>query len=326
MIGYDSLVLGPAFQYDYAVKERGVSMIYPEKKPVNPKKLGGAIGIAVAVLLVVVLFVSFAPYVVVPPGHTGVVVTMGRVSDKVLSDGMHFKLPWQNVILMDNRTQKAALTTQAFSADIQQVDVNCSVNFSVDRETSQNLYKNVGVQYYNTVMLPRIMENVKAVFSKYSAENLVAERETLSKQVKGLLEMEMKPYGIQILSVAIEDVDFTNAFTDAVESKQVAEQTKLKTQIEQSEKLMVEKTTAERAVITANADAEVAKINADAKAYAQRVQAEAEAAANKLVAESVTSELIEYVQANNWNGALPQVFSGGSDGVLPILDVGALTE
>ncbi|MDL2317503.1 hypothetical protein LJC74_00220 [Eubacteriales bacterium OttesenSCG-928-A19] len=294
-------------------------MNYQEKKPASKKKVNKLATGGIIVVAVIVLLVIFTSFVTVPAGHTGVVVTMGRVSDNVLSDGLHFKLPWQNVILIDNRTQKASLRTQAFSSDIQQVEINVSVNYSVDRETSQNLYKNVGVNYYDTVMLPRIMENVKGTFSKYTAENLVGAREMLSKQVKDLLTPEMKNYGIEVLSVAIEDVDFTDAFTDAVESKQVAEQTKLKVEIEQAEKLMVEKTTAERAVVTANADAEVAKINADAKAYAQRVQAEAEAEANRLVAESITPTLIEYVQANNWDGALPRMMTG--DSVMPIVNM-----
>lgn len=296
-------------------------MNFNEKRPVNKKKVGKAVTIGIILLVVVILFFAFAPYVIVPAGHTGVVVTMGKVSDNVLSDGLNFKLPWQNVIMVDNRAQKASLRTQAFSSDIQQVEINVSVNYSVDRETSQNLYKNVGVNYYDTVMLPRIMENVKGMFSKYTAENLVGAREELSKNVKDLLIPEMKKYGIEILSVAIEDVDFTDAFTDAVESKQVAEQTKLKTEIQQAEMLMVEKTAAERALVAANADAEVAKINADAKAYAVRAEAEAEAETNKLIAESITKELIDYVQVNNWDGALPKLYAGSDGGIMPIVNL-----
>ena len=293
-------------------------MTYPSQKPNFHWNRWMTILVIIAALLIAIW--TFAPYATVPAGHTGVIVTMGSVSENVLSPGLHLKMPWQNVIMIDNRAQKAPLFTQAFSSDIQQVDVTCSVNYSVDRETSQNLYKNVGTEYYGTVMLPRIMENVKAVFSKYTAENLVAARETLSKQIKDLLAPEMKLYGIEILSIAIENIDFTDAFTDAVESKQVAEQTKLKTEIEQAEKLMVEKTTAERALITANAEADVAKVKADAAAYARRVQAEAEAEANKLIALSVTQELIQYVQAHNWDGALPKLYAGES-GVLPVVNV-----
>jgi len=278
-----------------------------------------AILAAILVVVLLIAFFAFAPYVMIPTGHTGVVVTMGRVSDEVLPEGLHFKFPWQNVVLMDNRAQKASVTLQAFSSDIQQVDIQCSINYSVDRETSQKLYQTVGVHYYATVMEPRVLENVKAVFSKYTAENLIGARETLATQIKSLLGPELKAYGIELLSVAIEDIDFSDAFTDAVESKQVAEQTKLKTEIQQAELLLVEQNTAERSIINANAEAEVARINAEAEAYAVSVQAEAEAEANKLLAESVTPELIDYLQATAWDGALPQVMSGESGTVVPVI-------
>ena len=290
-------------------------------RPVNYQKISKTALIIGILVLLIIVFVSFAPYVVVPTGHTGVVVTMGRVSDNVLPEGLQFKLPWQNIIFVDNRTQKAALVTQAFSSDIQQVDVICSINYRIEREMSQYLYKNVGSAYYDTVMLPRVMENLKGIFSKYAADNLVGERQTLAQQILKKLEPELTPYGIEVLSVAIENIDFTDAFTDAVEAKQVAEQTKLKTIIQQEELLSIEQNTAKRAKITADADAEIARINADAKAYAIRTQAEAEAEANTLLAKSVTEQLIQYVQANGWDGKLPQYVSGGSDGWLPILDM-----
>ena len=296
-------------------------MTYPNKAP--GFKWNRWMTILAFIVAALIIIMAFSPYAIVPAGHTGVIVTMGSVSENVLSPGLHLKLPWQNIIMIDNRAQKAPLVTQAFSSDIQQVDVTLSVNYSVDKETSHNLYKNVGTEFYSTVMLPRIMENVKAMFSKYTAENLVAARETLSRQIKDLLAVELKAYGIEVLSVAIENIDFTDAFTDAVEAKQVAEQTKLKTEIEQAEKLMVERTSAERAIIAANAEADIAKIDAEAKAYAKRMQAEAEAEANRLIAQSVTQDLISYVQANNWDGALPKFFAGEGNGVLPILDLGA---
>ena len=184
--------------------------------------------IAALVVVVALLLVAFPPFITVPTGHTGVVVTFGRVADYTLDEGFHMKNPLQQIVMMDNRTQKQSITTQAFSSDIQQVDVICSVNYAIDRETAALLYKNVGRNYYYTVMEPRILENVKAVFTRYSAEKLMQVRDTLSTQIKELLEPEMKKYGIQVVSIAIENVDFTDAFTNAVEDKQVAEQTKLR--------------------------------------------------------------------------------------------------
>ncbi len=272
-------------------------------------------GIIVLALIVLSAFVTTT----VPTGHTGVVVTFGHVEDYVLGEGLHFKLPWQQVIKMDNRAQKVNLTFQAFSSDIQQVNIICSLNFSVNKETSQNLYKNVGINYYSTVVEPRIHENVKSIITKYTAENLIQSRETLSSQAKELLIPEMQEYGIQVISVSIEDIDFTDVFTNAVEAKQVAEQSKLQATIEQEQKNMEQKAEAERKVVAAKADADVAKIQADADAYAVEIQAKAEAEANKKVSESLTDLLVKYNEVLQWNGELPQYVGG--DTTLPILDL-----
>ena len=277
--------------------------------------------IVVVIVIAALSALSGTMFIQVPTGHTGVVTTFGKVEDYVLSEGINFKMPWQKVIRMDNRAQKESITTQAFSSDIQQVDITCTVNFSVDRETSQNLYRNVGEFYYDTVMLPRINEDVKAVFTKYSADSLMTNRENLSNEIKDILAPEMKVFGIEIMSVSVENIDFTDVFTDAVEQKQVAEQARLQAQIEQEQKTMEENAKAEREVIAAEAAAEVAKIDADAKAYAVEVQAKAEAEANEKLAASITDELIAYNEINQWDGALPQFY--GAEGMLPILDTTA---
>jgi len=277
------------------------------------------VGVIFVVLIALAAITSFFCFAQIPTGHTGVVTTFGKVENYVLDEGIHFKLPWQKVINMDNRAQRASVEMQAFSSDIQQVDIVCTVNYSVDRETSQNLYRNVGEHYYLTVMEPRINENVKAVFTKYSADSLVEKREELSSKVGELLAPEMKVYGIELISVSIEDMDFTDVFTDAVEQKQVAEQSKLQATIEQEQKVMEAEKDAERKVIAAKAEADVKKLEAEAEAYSTEVKAEAEAEANRKLAESITDELIKYIEANGWDGVLPQIY--GSDGVLPILDM-----
>lgn len=280
---------------------------------------------ALAILIVIVLLALFFYTTCtarVETGFTGIVTTFGRVEDYTMEAGFHFKNPFQKVIQMDNREQKTSFKTQSFSSDIQQVDIDGSVNYSINKATAMNLYKEVGTNYFNTLVMPRLLENTKAVFSKYTAENLVGARETLSISIRDHLSEEMARYGINIISVSIENIDFTNSFTDAVEQKQVAAQKKLQAEIEQEQKTMETQQQAERQRITAEAEAAVQKINADAAAYATRVQAEAEAEANQKIAASLTENLIEWLQANQWNGQLPQ-FVGGDGATLPILNLGA---
>ena len=277
------------------------------------------------VILVVVILLCALIYTTctaqVPTGYTGIVTTFGRVESFTLEAGFHFKSPFQNVVLMDNREQKTSFKTQSFSSDIQQVDIDGSINFSINQATAMNLYREVGTGYFNTLVMPRLLENTKAVFSKYTAENLVAARETLSRTIRDQLSAEMERYGINISSVSIENIDFTDSFTDAVEQKQVAAQKKLQAEIEQEQKTMETQQQAERQRITAEAQAAVKKIEADAAAYATRVQAEAEAEANQKIAASLTENLIQWQQANTWDGKLPTYMSGEGAATLPILNL-----
>ena len=268
-------------------------------------------------LLVLAAALLLGSVTVVPTGNTGIVTTFGRVEERTLGAGAHLILPWQEVVKMDNRTQKVQIVTQAFSSDIQQVDLQLSVNFCIDQETAQELYRTVGVGYYDNVMYPRILENTKAVFSQYSAENLIAKRNALSDLIAANTAEDMKPYGITIVSIAIEDIDFTDAFTTAVEAKQVAAQNKLTAETEQAQKTMEEEATARRAIIAANAEAEKAVIAANAELEVVKVQADAalyagekEAEKNQKISESLTPGLIQYYWIKQWNGILPSTVLG----------------
>jgi len=277
--------------------------------------------IAASAVLVLALIVTTTCTSVVPTGYTGILTTFGRVADYTLDAGFHFKSPFQEVTLMDNREQKAAFTTMAFSSDIQQVDVQGSINYNINKQTAMNLFKDVGVGYYNTIVNPRMQENLKAVFSKYTAEELISSRDKLSVEIRESLSAEMSSYGINIISVSIENIDFTDAFTEAVEAKQVAQQSKLKAETEQQQATMEAQQAAEREKIAAEAKANVQKIEADATAYAISTKAKAEAEANRLVAESLTDELINYTEINRWDGKLPTYMAGGDATTVPVLDL-----
>lgn len=255
----------------------------------------------------------------IPAGHTGVIVTFGRVEDKVLTEGIHAILPYQEVVLFDNRVQKYSFQLEAFSSDIQQTEVTGSVNFTVTQSQSQNLYQRVGVNYYDTVIYPRLLEDIKLVFSRYTAEGLIGNRTLLSEESCKLIKEDLGNYAINVVSVNLENIDFTDTFTDAVEAKQVAQQNKLTTETQQEAEIVIANAEAEKKLIAARADAEKAQIAADAEAYAVKVRAEAEAEANRKLAESLTPELIQYQQIMNWDGKLPEVV--GSENIFPLYQV-----
>ena len=283
----------------------------------------------------------------VPTGHTGILTTFGKVEDITLAAGVHFKLPVQKVVVMDNRTQVAKITLTCFSSDIQEVLVDYSMNYQIDKSNAQTIYKNIGTDYYTTVMQPRIQEVVKSVIAKYTAESLIESRDALSNQITDTLVDELGAYNIEVVSTSVENIDFSDAFTNSVEEKVVALQTKLKTQTEEEQKTMQQEENAKRAEIQANADAAVKEIQAQADANVAKIEAEAEvkkiqadadayagekqAEVNKKLAESVTDELVKYLTTQQWDGKLPAYFVTSDGTVLPILgsmtgDSGSNTE
>lgn len=285
-------------------------------EPKKPRKITfpAVIGMALAVVILIVSCVA-----VVPTGYTGVLTTFGKVENRTVPSGISFIAPWQKVVKMDNRTQKVQIQTSAFSSDIQQVDLLLSVNYCIDQETAQVLYKTVGIGYYDNIMFPRIQENTKAVFSQYSAEKLIEKRDLLSDAIAEATSADMGRYGITIVSISIEDIDFTDAFTNAVEAKQVAAQNKLTAETEQAQKTMEEEAKAQRAIIAANAEAEQAVIAANADLEVVKIQSEAslyagqrEAEMNARIAENLTGELIDYYWIKQWNGKLPDTVLGDS--------------
>ena len=224
----------------------------------------------------------------VPTGHTGVVTTFGRVENTTLDSGVHFKLPWQKVVKMDNRVQKQTVTMPCFSSDIQEVNMVYTLNYQIKKSDAQNIYRTIGESYYQTVVQPCIAESVKVATAQYTAEQLVGSRSELAEKIEADLTQKLLAYNIELVSTSIENMDFTDAFTDAVEAK---------------------------------AAAEVRKVNADAEAYEVRAKAEAEAEANRLISESLTQSLIDYTYAQAWNGKLPTVMTGDGSSMVPVLDV-----
>lgn len=283
------------------------------------------IGLLVAILIGTIVDTinpSYGWFATVPAGHVGVVEHFGQVRETTLQPGFHFTGYFEHVHPVDIRTQRHNYNTEAFSSDIQQVGLAIAVNENISPDAAYKLYTTVGMNYLENLLEPRLMENVKVVISKYTAESLIANREKLSAEVLVKMQADMEQYGIYVSAISIENIDFTDQYEAAIEAKQVATQEKQKAQTEQERMTMEAEQSAKRKKIEADAAAEVQKINADAEAYAITAKAEAEAEANKKLNASITDELISYNQILKWDGKLP-TFMGG-ESTMPILNFGGV--
>lgn len=278
--------------------------------------------IAVVVLVAILVFVlAFAK--VVPEGHVGVVVTLGSAREDVLYPGFHLLTPLDHVVNMDCRWQKYYVETSAFSKDVQQVDIKMSMSYALQKQGARKMYQQVGIDYADKIMLPRALDALKSTFAKYSAEELVANREQISSEVLAMLSEQLLFYDLSVKEVAIEDIDFTDAFTNAIEAKQVATQTLLQAETEQRQQTLIAEAEAERARIKAEAEAEQKKIKAQADADAVKIAADAEAYRLQQENAYITDMTIKKETIEKWDGKLP-IISGES--ATPIINLADLLD
>ena len=284
--------------------------------------------IIACVTLAVLAILAVNSVATVPVGSTGILLTMGKVEDSALTEGLHIKLPFvQKIISMDNRVKKLELSTEAFSKDIQTVSATLAVNYRLQTEKTFEIYKTTGTAYEDNLIVPATHEVLKSVCAQYTAEELISKRAESSDKMRDELDAKLSQIGISITDFNIIDFDFSDEFISAVESKQVAEQLKKKaateneTAIAQAERekqvsIKQSEAEAERVRIAAEAQAQSTLIAAQAEADAVKLAADAEAYRLEQIGKQLTDKTILNTLADNWNGELPGVIGAGAAGIL----------
>ena len=261
----------------------------------NTKKKTATILLSVLAAVAVLLVLANC-FVIVQAGHTGVVLTLGKVSNSVFQEGFHLKAPFvQSVVQIDNRICKLEVNTEAFSKDLQTVSTTLAINYRVDSAKSYSIYKNIGKSYESVLVMPAVNEVLKAITAQYTAEESVTNRAIISDGLITGLNEKLNGDGLYVTDVNILNFDFSEAFINAIEEKQVAQQKLLKAETEK----------------------QTAITNAQAEAETIRIKAQAQADANKTISESLNEYVIENKKIEKWDGKLPQV-QGDADPLITI--------
>ena len=234
--------------------------------------------------LIIILFGCFST---IKTGEIGIKTRFGKIVGSTTNEGIIFKSPIEKIEKINIKVQKYenkdALSTS--TKDMQIVNnIKVSINYQIDGTNVVELYKKVGTNYSNTILEPAIQETIKGVISKYTSEELVTKRSEISLDINNTLNERIKNYGINSVSVAINNFDFSEAYNQAIEQKAVAEQNVLKAQQE----------------------LEQTKVEAEKKI----VEAEATNKANELLKQNVTDEVLMKQFIEKWDGKLPTTYAG----------------
>ena len=276
--------------------------------------------LAIAVFLALIVLPNC--FATVPVGSTGIMLTMGKVEDTALPEGMHFKIPFvQRIVSMDNRVKKLELSTEAFSKDIQTVSATLAVNYRLQPEKTFSIYKTAGQSYESNLIVPATHEVLKSVCAQYTAEELISKRAESSDMMRDELDAKLSGMGISVTDFNIIDFDFSDEFISAVESKQVAEQLKKKAAMENETAIAQAEREKQVAIKQSEAQAESVRIAAQAEADAVKLAADAEAYRLQRINEQLSEKTIQNTLAERWDGKLPEVMGAGATGILNLNDM-----
>jgi regulator of protease activity HflC (stomatin/prohibitin superfamily) len=251
--------------------------------------------------------ILWGTYVIVPAGSRGVVLWFGRVEQRVMNEGLNFKVPMtETVIKVDVRVQPHPFREiDASSKEYQIVKMTGMMNFHIDPAFVHDLYQKVGLDFADKVIDPAFNDFVKEVVPIYPIGEILPKREEIRQTAMKKLGDNLAKYHIIVDDIYFANIRFSPEYEKAIEAKQVAQQ-----QVETQKQILAQREIeAQQKVATAKGDAE-----------AILVVAQEQAKANEVLAHSLTPILVSYKSIERWNGVLPQV----SGGVVPFIDVGKM--
>ena len=241
---------------------------------------------AVGLLLLIILC---NPIAMVGVGERGVKVTLGKVSPESYTEGVHFVTPFiQKIHTMDVKTQKSNPATTVFTKDIQQARLVYVVNYNLQPENVHKMYREVGKDYKEKILIPIVEGTVKNVIGGWNASDLIANRAKATNDILATLKEQLNDNYIDVTDFQITDIDYSDAFERAIESKVTAEQEALK------------------------AKNQTVQVQEEAKQKVISAEAEAKSMAIRANALTQNKALVEYEAVKKWDGVLPQYMMGNS--------------
>ncbi|MEJ2193746.1 MAG: prohibitin family protein [Ignavibacteriaceae bacterium] len=186
----------------------------------KPEANFSMIGIAVASVIAI-----SQCWTVIPAGHTGVIDFLGLVSDNTLKPGVNLVNPMAKIEKMSIKTQEMKELMSVPSKEGLSVDLEISLLFKLDSDKANEIYKTVGPNYADIILVPQFRSVVRGVTARYEAKALyTASREKLAGEILTELEKLVGPRGITVEQAPLRQIQLPARLTQSIEEKLQAEQ------------------------------------------------------------------------------------------------------
>lgn len=230
------------------------------------------VGIALAAFLAIGLFFGFCVRTV-DVGEVAVVTQFGNING-VQSSGFHIKSPIEDYNYIDVTQQAVSGNYSTATSDNQSLNQTIIAQVSVNPENAADLYAKFLGSHMDSLVTPMLADAFKSATAGYSIEKVISNRGDLGADMLAAAKAKLEPYGINVVSVEITNVELPEDYKNAVEARKVAEQ-----QLQ-----------------TAQVKRDTAQVDADT---------------NRITAQSLSQENFTQMFIEKWNGQLPQYMGSG---------------
>jgi regulator of protease activity HflC (stomatin/prohibitin superfamily) len=295
-------------------------------------------GIGSTALLVVVIAAILstlgAGLVYIESSERGVVRTIraGGVRPAPLPPGLHWIVPVVEQVVtysISNQTYTMSAAAnegqiqgddsiRARTKDGQEIILDASVIYQIDPEKVVQLHIIWQTRYQDGIVRPEARGVIRDAVSQYGVEEVVStKRAEMVQTISDELSRSLAENNLRLIDFVLRDIHFSEAYAQAVEQKQIAEQQAQQAALTVEQK----KQEAEQARQVAQGQADAAVIAAQGAAEARLIQAQAEAQANELLAASLENnpELLQYQYILKLSPGVQTIFiPSGNQFILPL--------
>ena len=273
------------------------------------KKALGIVRLAIAggCAAIYVLAMLIGGVKIVDQTEVGIVKIFGKV-DHIISSGLNFVNPISDTVeRIDLRVHVREASFASYTKDAQPLTAAIEYQYEPIAAQAMQIVSQYGsYEILEQKLQAAVEERAKIVFARYGAMTLLETRATLSAQVQEEVKELEALFPVNFTQVVVKDIDFSDAFEQAVEAKMQAEQNALRAENEKQEAI----TRAEQEREVARVEAEAAVLAAEGEARALEITREA--------LENMPDTWIVQQYLEKWDGSLPQIITGEGAGLMLI--------
>jgi regulator of protease activity HflC (stomatin/prohibitin superfamily) len=198
----------------------------------------------IVAIVIFVVGILTSCVVQIEPGQIGVPTLFGKVSDNVLSSGLHFINPFVSVKRLEGRTQNYTMSgiqdegsktgddaIRVLTSDGLELTMDVSILYRVLPNKAPQIIRTIGEDYETVIVRPITRTKIRDNATYYTAVDLYSKkREEFQQKIYASIEKDFSERGLALEQLLVRNITLPESVKQAIEEKIQAEQAAQKMQ------------------------------------------------------------------------------------------------